>query len=138
MLKNRIENLAKDLASKAKEGLQKARQAQQARVGSLARLEQQQIIKPGDEELPVVARLVVEIRSDGSRTIARGGLDDVTLGQKLAIDARGDTPLALVAQLSKSLLTAPLFAAQWLNGLQRENEASSEDSTVLPSEKTKP
>jgi len=31
-------------------------------------------LRRADDELPVVARLVIEIRSDGTRTVARGGL----------------------------------------------------------------
>ena len=38
------------------------------------------------DEPPVVARLIVEIRSDGTRTIARGAIEDVASGQKTAID----------------------------------------------------
>lgn len=54
-------------------------------------------------EPPVVARLVVEIRSDGSRTIARGALEDVTTGQRTVIEARGTTPLTLAMQLAKAM-----------------------------------
>jgi len=61
-------------------------------------------------EPPVVARLIVEIRSDGSRTIARGAVEDVTTGQRTSIEARGTTPLALVASLSRALLALPSFA----------------------------
>jgi len=56
-----------------------------------------------DEELPVVARLIVEVRSDGTRTIARGGLEDATTGQRVTIDARGDTPAALAIALARSI-----------------------------------
>ena len=52
-----------------------------------------------DEEPPVVARLIVEIRSDGSRTIARGAVEDVLTGQRTTVEARGSTPLALMASL---------------------------------------
>ncbi len=61
------------------------------------------------QEPPVVARLVVEIRSDGTRTIARGALQDATLGQEVAIRAEGATPLALAASLMRSMLRAPLL-----------------------------
>ena len=50
-------------------------------------------------EPPVVARLVVEIRSDGSRTIARGALEDRATGQNVAIEARGDSPMSLALSL---------------------------------------
>ncbi len=61
------------------------------------------------EALPVVARLVIEIRSDGSRTIARGGLEDMALGQRVTVEARGDSPLQLALALAKSLGTLPAF-----------------------------
>jgi hypothetical protein len=63
-----------------------------------------------DREPPVVARLVIEIRSDGSRTIARGAVEDLTTGQRTAIEARGTTPLALVASLSRSIVRLPALA----------------------------
>jgi hypothetical protein len=61
-------------------------------------------------EPPVVARLVVEIRSDGTRTIARGALQDASLGHEVAIQAEGTTPLALAGALIKSMLATPLLA----------------------------
>jgi hypothetical protein len=64
--------------------------------------------KPGDP--PVVARLIIEIRSDGSRTVARGALDDVLGGEKVAVEARGTTPAALAASLIRSMFSAPLLA----------------------------
>lgn len=65
-----------------------------------------------DADLPVVARLIVEIRSDGRRTVARGGLEDVTTGQRVAIDARGDSPVALALALARSILKMPTLAAR--------------------------
>lgn len=56
-----------------------------------------------DDDLPVVARMVVEIRSDGSRTVARGAIEDTASGQKHAVVARGGTPLALAADLTRGL-----------------------------------
>jgi hypothetical protein len=64
------------------------------------------------EEPPVVARLVVEIRSDGSRTIARGALKDELSGEQVTLEAKGSSPLQLAAQLARSLLTTPLAAGQ--------------------------
>ena len=64
--------------------------------------------RPGDP--PVVARVIVEIRSDGSRTIARGALDDVAGGERVAVEARGTTPAALAASLLRSMFSAPLLA----------------------------
>ena len=64
---------------------------------------------PGElqEEPPVVARLVIEIRSDGSRTIARGALEDAHNGEKVALEARGDSPLQLAIALARSLTQLP-------------------------------
>lgn len=59
------------------------------------------------QDLPVVARLVVEIRSDGTRTIARGALEDQTTGQKVSLRADGTTPAALAASLTRSLFQLP-------------------------------
>ena len=63
-------------------------------------------------ELPVVARLIVEVRSDGSRTIARGAMEDAASGLKAAIEATGSTPLELAVGLAKSILAAPWFRRQ--------------------------
>ncbi len=63
-----------------------------------------------ESEPPVVARLVVEIRSDGSRTIARGAMEDVASGQKVAIEARGDSPFQLAMALARSIARGPAFA----------------------------
>lgn len=63
-----------------------------------------------DDELPVVARLVVEVRSDGRRTVARGAMEDVTTGHKVGIDARGDSPAQLALALARSLWQVPRLA----------------------------
>jgi hypothetical protein len=63
-------------------------------------------------EPPVVARLIVEIRSDGSRTIARGAMEDVATGQRTAIEARGDSPLQLALALARSLTQLPRLGAR--------------------------
>lgn len=64
------------------------------------------------EEPPVVARLVVEIRSDGSRTIARGAVEDTVSGQRTQLEARGDSPLSLALQLAKALTQLPRLTAR--------------------------
>ena len=56
------------------------------------------------EEPPVVARLVIEIRSDGSHTIARGAIEDSARGDRVAIEAVGSTPLALAAALARQMV----------------------------------
>jgi hypothetical protein len=63
-------------------------------------------------EPPVVARLVIEIRSDGSRTIARGALEDTTTGQRAMIDARGTSPLQLAFALARSFGQLPRLSAK--------------------------
>src|SRR5438067_308584 len=64
------------------------------------------------EELPVVARLVVEIRSDGSRTIARGAFEDAGQGKRVAIEAEGATPVELALALAKSIFQLPALARE--------------------------
>ena len=54
--------------------------------------------------------MVVEIRSDGSRTIARGAIEDHLGGQAVGVEARADSPLELSRALAKMVLSAP-FAA---------------------------
>lgn len=60
-------------------------------------------------ELPVVARIVVEVRSDGRRTLARGAMEDAASQTRVAIEASGATPMELALALAKSI-----FAAPWL------------------------
>lgn len=60
---------------------------------------------------PVVARLVVEIRSDGTRTIARGALEDRSTGQRVDLRADSTTPVALARELTRVLLETPVFAS---------------------------
>ncbi len=69
-----------------------------------------------DPELPIVARLVVEIRSDGSRTVTRGALEDAISGETVAIEARADSPLELSLNLAKMLMQAPAMASNSLRG----------------------
>jgi hypothetical protein len=79
-----------------------------------------------ESEPPVVARLIVELRSDGSRTIARGAIEDLASGERVAIEARGTTPLALAssltASLAKSLRLVPLAARGVLEALLSKNK----------------
>lgn len=88
------------------------------------------------DEPPVVARLMVEIRSDGSRTVARGALQDELTGEQVSLVARGTTPLELAAQLTKSLLTLPLTAGQlararlgWRAAGKRANKRGADGET---------
>jgi hypothetical protein len=65
-----------------------------------------------ETEPPVVARLIVEIRSDGSRTIARGAVEDTATGQRTTIEARGDSPIQLALALARSLTQLPRLTAR--------------------------
>jgi hypothetical protein len=67
-------------------------------------------------EPPVVARLVVEIRSDGSHTIARGAAEDALTGERVSVEAAGATPLALILSLLKSALELPTLARTFAKG----------------------
>lgn len=69
------------------------------------------------DEPPVVARMVIEVRSDGTRTIARGALEDATTGERVAIEAKGSTPLALAASLAKAMFGAPALARHAVRSL---------------------
>jgi hypothetical protein len=88
----------------------------QAKKDELARTERTEIAdRPG--EPPVVARLVVEIRSDGSRTIARGAMEDVQSGQTVAVEAKGSTPLALAIELARSMFGTRAIMSKVARGL---------------------
>lgn len=76
---------------------------------SVVRTEHERLAQQPDDP-PVVARLIVEIRSDGSRTVARGALDDVLGGEQVAVEARGTTPGALAASLIRSMFSGPMLA----------------------------
>lgn len=65
-------------------------------------------VAPEDEALPVVARMVIEIRSDGARTVARGALEDVGRGERVGIDVRGGSPVELAGMLLRALVAAPV------------------------------
>jgi hypothetical protein len=60
-----------------------------------------------DDDLPVVARLMVEIRSDGRRTVARGAIEDAALGHGVAIEAKGNSPLELAMSLARTMFSLP-------------------------------
>lgn len=70
-------------------------------------------LAPGEQEPPVVAQLMIEIRSDGSRTIARGALNDLRTNESAHVHAEGRTPADLMLSLASSLMALPrsVFAA---------------------------
>jgi hypothetical protein len=86
-----------------------------ARKYQLHRAENQAPIE--DDLPPVVARMVVEVRSDGSRTVARGAIEDLTTNERVAIRADGTTPLKLASALAKSLVKTPVFARHAIRSL---------------------
>ncbi len=102
---------------------------------SLAGMADEEALRTADEELPVVARLVIEIRSDGSRTVARGGLENAELGERVAIEARGGSPAALAANLLRSILTLPLHSSlsRW-TGRKGQAEQASIAASAEPAE----
>ena len=69
------------------------------------------------QEPPVVARLVIEIRSDGSRTIARGVAEDLERGERVSLEASGATPLGLALSLLGQLNQLPAIARSFARGL---------------------
>jgi hypothetical protein len=75
-------------------------------------------------EPPVVARLVVEIRSDGSRTIARGALEDAQRGERVGIEARGDSPIQLAIALARALTKLPLDLVRGKTGALGSGDTS--------------
>ena len=79
----------------------------------------QKAVVPAAGEPPVVARLMVEIRSDGSYTVARGAMEDMATGQKVAVEATGTTPLALALSLAKSIVGTPVLAKQAFRALMK-------------------
>jgi hypothetical protein len=99
VLKDRLSQLK----TRVKESLEKAQSEALVRVGP-------RIPAVPGEEPPVVARLLVEIRSDGSQTIARGAIEEMASGEKVAIEARGTTPAQLAASLAKTMFATPFLA----------------------------
>lgn len=96
------------------------------------------------DDPPVVARLVVEIRSDGRRTIARGAMEDLT-GHGVAIEVSGRTPLQLALSLARTIVTLPAFGRTAAKALLRSRRggaamrrpaagARPEDSVTRPSD----
>lgn len=84
----------------------------------------------GAPEPPVVAQLMIEIRSDGSHTIARGALHDLRSNESAHVHAEGKTPQQLIASLLGSLLSLPAGTFQKLrNPAEGKHETRVE---VLP------
>lgn len=77
------------------------------------------ITPKAEEDLPVVARLVVEVRSDGTRVVARGAMEDKETGQRVAVEARAEHMLELAAALFRLALSAPQLARQARHALRK-------------------
>ncbi len=77
----------------------------------------------GEDELPVVARMVVEIRSDGSRTIARGVLEDHIQGEKVAVEAKAPTLPGLATGLARALMRMPGIERRAARKLEHDGSA---------------
>jgi hypothetical protein len=87
------------------------------------------------QEPPVVAQLMIEIRSDGSHTIARGALHDLRSQESAHVHAEGKSPAQLIASLLGSLLSLPSGTFERLR-----NPADDKPDTrieVLPHESNK-
>jgi hypothetical protein len=55
-----------------------------------------------DGSLPIVARLVVEVRSDGTRIVARGLIEDLARGERTTLEAGAENEHALLALLMRA------------------------------------
>lgn len=74
-----------------------------------------------DEDLPIVSRIVIEVRSDGTRTVARGAAEDPE--GKVGLEVRADSPVELVTALVKLMLQVPALAAtSFRTGRKRQVE----------------
>lgn len=79
--------------------------------------------EPSADEPPIVARLVVEIRSDGRRTIARGALEDRIEDQRVGVQIDTSSPLSLALSLARALLQIPQIKSRvgrsWVSKARR-------------------
>lgn len=102
----------------------------------MARDEIQQRVE--EQELPVVARLVIEIRSDGSRTVARGALEQALApgeaAERVAVEARGGSPAALALDLLRAVMSAPFQSSlsRWTGREGQVAAASVVDGAPAP------
>jgi hypothetical protein len=87
-------------------------------------------------EPPVVAQLMIEIRADGSRTIARGALNDLRTGESAQVHAEGRTPAELMVSLASSLLALPSTVFKHVRADQPASAVLKDD--VSAPKKTKP
>ncbi len=135
MFRDRVRGLRERVERKVKDELEKAKAKANAASEALVtqRRGPTELDKTGPEP-PVVARLMVEIRSDGSTTIARGALVDEQSGEKVALEARGTTPLELAGQLAKTMMTLPLTAGQLARARFKAQQAQPDRGQTVVSE----
>jgi hypothetical protein len=86
-----------------------------------------------DVEPPVVAQLMIEIRSDGSHTIARGALNDLRTGESAQVRAEGRTPTELMLSLCSSLMSLPSTVMKHVRSpSEDEHDSLASDAPVKP------
>jgi hypothetical protein len=88
------------------------------------------------QEPPVVAQLMIEIRSDGSHTIARGALHDLRSQESAHVHAEGKTPAQLIASLLGSLLSLPTGTFQKLRNPADEKHEKRVEVLPTPNKPT--
>lgn len=59
---------------------------------------------------PVVLRMVIEVRSDGSRTVARGAIEDIPSGERVQVKIDNFSPLLLGKEITRALIGLPSLA----------------------------
>jgi hypothetical protein len=109
----------RQLKSKLRDALDEVKSESQERLGALVKTGGRAPLQRVDEaDLPVVARLMIEIRSDGTHTVAKGAMEESVDGERVAIRAEGGTPLELAASLAKTLFTLPVLARQTVRAIE--------------------
>jgi hypothetical protein len=116
--KQRVGEVARGLSERRSAGGAEASSAPDRRSTAVRVSEKDPLAELG--ELPVVARLIVEIRSDGSHTLARGALEDLVTGERVALEANGGSPAALAASLVGSLLSTPFALGRYARAVVRQ------------------
>ena len=109
--KQRVEAAAQRFSERRPEARQPTTTAVQAQAAA-------PLAEVGD--LPVVARLIVEIRSDGSHTLARGALEDVITGERVSVEANGGSPAQLAASLAGNLLVTPFALGRYAKAVMQK------------------
>lgn len=113
-----MEEVARGISERRSAGGAEGSPAQDHRSTAVRTTERDPLAEVG--ELPVVARLIVEIRSDGSHTLARGALEDVVTGERVSLEANGGSPAALAASLAGSLLATPFALGRYARAVVRQ------------------